>query len=739
MPSAYRGSVIGSLQRLFEAGTVTALPDMQLLERFITAGDESAFEAILLRHGPMVLQVCQHVLADPHDVDDAFQATFLILVKKAGSIRDRDLLATWLYGVARRVAVRARIDARRRQARERTGVEGMDVADQRVHRADAGEIRALIDEALERLPKRYRAPLVLCDLEGQTHEQAAAQLKCPVGTIKSRLSRGRERLRAQLVRRGLAIPAGPSVSTQRTQAAPTLPVDLLNRTTRAATQLATGRAVAAGMLSTQATALVEGVIRSMFVSKLKIAAAAVLAASLTVAGLKTLVSPRQTQAAPAAQDAAATRRESKGESPKAPEKSPRPAEPGSERFQLENGLTVILRPIRETKTTALIVLYSIGSDHDPEGRSGLAHMVEHLYVTAAAGQEKARTAEEYARQYPEGVNAQTGEPYTVFAASFPAEDLDRELADASARMGSLRVTATDLERERPRLLEEIANMFGEFPHLAALNNAIELARPTTRGGRRGGSPESIRAITPEEVQAHWERYYKPRNAILALSGAVDAVAVRKAISAHFAKLAPGQKVSAPGKPGQPKYGTVRELTVQSPLPDAKPTACLAYPAPEPGSDLYVPFLVLVMRFWAAAAKLGDSGPTGSPVYFTPLDDGTVVAFSIAAKPGETAAQAYARIEAFVAETLEPKLRPFELTSTRQQLGLFLGTAELPDNLLAQNPYGVAFSLGRREQLGIDPVKLNRALQAVTDQDLRRVAAEVFAPARHTGAFISISK
>ena len=108
MPSVYQGSVINSLQRLFDAGTVMALTDTQLLERFVTAGDESAFEAILLRHGPMVLRVCQRELGEPHDVDDAFQATFLILVKKAGAIRDRDVLATWLYGVARRVAVRAR-------------------------------------------------------------------------------------------------------------------------------------------------------------------------------------------------------------------------------------------------------------------------------------------------------------------------------------------------------------------------------------------------------------------------------------------------------------------------------------------------------------------------------------------------------------------------------------------------------------------------------------------------------
>ena len=107
MSSMRRGAVIDSIQRLFDHGTVVALGERQLLERFITRGDESAFEAIIGRHGPMVLSVCRHVLDDHHDVEDAFQATFLILVKKAGSIRERDVLGTWLYGVARRVAVRA--------------------------------------------------------------------------------------------------------------------------------------------------------------------------------------------------------------------------------------------------------------------------------------------------------------------------------------------------------------------------------------------------------------------------------------------------------------------------------------------------------------------------------------------------------------------------------------------------------------------------------------------------------
>ena len=193
MSSVYRGAVVDSIQRLFDNGTVACIGERQLLDRFVTRADESAFEAIIGRHGPMVLSVCRHVLDDEHDVEDAFQATFLILVKRASSIRDRDVLGSWLYGVARRVAVRTQAEARRRRSRECTATEPLDVQDNRDDRVESNEIRAVVDAELERLPKRYRAPLVLCDLEGQTHEQAALELRCPVGTVKSRLSRGRER------------------------------------------------------------------------------------------------------------------------------------------------------------------------------------------------------------------------------------------------------------------------------------------------------------------------------------------------------------------------------------------------------------------------------------------------------------------------------------------------------------------------------------------------------------------
>jgi TIGR03009 family protein len=286
MASGHRGSIIDSVHRLFGTGVVAALSEAQLLERFIRRGDEAAFGAILLRHGPMVLGVCRRVLDDPHDVDDAFQATFLILVKRARSIRDRDVLGTWLHGVARRVAVRARVDARRRRARERNGAEGagVDVQDRRADRAEADELRSVIDGELERLPERYRAAVILCDLEGQTHEQAAEQLGCPVGTVKSRLARGRERLRSRLARRGVAPSAALVAATLAAGRAAAVPVELMALTIGAATELAAGHAAAAGACSAEVAALMKGATRSMALSKLKLAAVATLAVAFAVAG-----------------------------------------------------------------------------------------------------------------------------------------------------------------------------------------------------------------------------------------------------------------------------------------------------------------------------------------------------------------------------------------------------------------------------------------------------------------------
>jgi RNA polymerase sigma factor (sigma-70 family) len=258
--------------------------ESQLLDRFLSRGDEEAFEPILRRHGPMVLGICRRILSDPNDVDDAFQATFLVLVRKARSIRNRAVLGTWLYGVARRIAVRAQVSSRRRKAREYRGAELAVRDDGESRDQDLAQLRAIIDEEVARLTDRHRSALVLCDLEGQTHEQAAVQLRCPVGTVKSRLARAREKLRSRLSRRGILPSAGILAVSLAPEPASAMPAELLASTIRAAGRLVVERETLAGVVSAGVAALVDGTLRSINMSALKFVAVLLVSASVIATG-----------------------------------------------------------------------------------------------------------------------------------------------------------------------------------------------------------------------------------------------------------------------------------------------------------------------------------------------------------------------------------------------------------------------------------------------------------------------
>jgi RND family efflux transporter MFP subunit len=277
MASGDFGGVVKGVETLLKAGTVAGLTDLQLLERFAGRSDdgaEAAFAALVKRHGPMVLRVCRGVLQDTHAAEDAFQATFLILARQTRSIRKGGSLASWLYGVARRVAGRARVDRARRAARERRGAAMAECHE--CWQDGQPDLVPEIQEEVDRLPEKYRAPIVLCYLEGLTHEEAASQLRVPVGTVKVRLSRGRERLRGRLVRRGLAPTLIAAALAAPTRAA--VPAQLLDLTVETAMHAATVGAVG---ISAYVAALAEGVLRAMFLNELK-TIAALVATSLTL-------------------------------------------------------------------------------------------------------------------------------------------------------------------------------------------------------------------------------------------------------------------------------------------------------------------------------------------------------------------------------------------------------------------------------------------------------------------------
>jgi RNA polymerase sigma factor (sigma-70 family) len=203
---------------LFTEGTLAGLSDGQLLERFAVRGDDEAFAAIVARHGAMVLSVCRSTLGprDASSAEDAFQATFLVLVRRTGSFRLHGSLAGWLYRVARRVARQSRVEAARRRTRERAAAGNREVGP--THDTERGELYRLVHQELALLPERYRMPILLCDLHGLTREQAAEAIGCPPGTVAGRLARGRERLRDRLSRRGVQLssawPTAAAVSTE---------------------------------------------------------------------------------------------------------------------------------------------------------------------------------------------------------------------------------------------------------------------------------------------------------------------------------------------------------------------------------------------------------------------------------------------------------------------------------------------------------------------------------------------
>ncbi len=286
MPSADYGPVFRQVNRLFDRGTSAGMDERLLLERFVSRRDEAAFEALVARFGPMVLGVCRRRLADSHDVEDAFQATFLILVRKAATIRDGDHLSNWLYGVAYRVAARAHDHARRRRSLDDIGVEPAAVAPEQAYESDRIELKAILDEELSRLPEKYRAPLVLCNLEGQSYEEAASRLRCPIGTVRSRTAKARELMRTRLVRRGFALPAGAiaaALAPTATQAA--IPPALLTATVTAAMCVVTGGAVSAGLVSAGVVALCQELMTHMFLTRLRWTAGLALVAG--IAGLGT--------------------------------------------------------------------------------------------------------------------------------------------------------------------------------------------------------------------------------------------------------------------------------------------------------------------------------------------------------------------------------------------------------------------------------------------------------------------
>jgi RNA polymerase sigma factor (sigma-70 family) len=330
-----RGGLLEDVRTLFDTGTTGGLTDGELLARLADrpARDDDnaagpAFAALVDRHGPMVLRVCRSILRDEHDAQDAFQATFLVLVRRAGAVRRQESAGSWLHGVALRVAAHARAGMARRRRHERCAGELAITADRSGADGVSPELAAIVHDELGRLPDRYRAAIVLCHLEGHTCEAAARRLGWPVGTVKSRLARGRERLRGRLVRRGVVSdeaservndqPKRDSLDILSTSAPPpVIPAALAHSTVEAMLRFATGRLIA-GAVSAAALSWTLQTLRTLQMTRLAmISALLILCLAATGAAMIAIQEqkPAQTRPAVTARTAAQEREPTRPDAP----------------------------------------------------------------------------------------------------------------------------------------------------------------------------------------------------------------------------------------------------------------------------------------------------------------------------------------------------------------------------------------------------------------------------------------
>jgi zinc protease len=329
--------------------------------------------------------------------------------------------------------------------------------------------------------------------------------------------------------------------------------------------------------------------------------------------------------------------------------------------------------------------------------------------------------------YPAGWNAQTGSTYTIVATVFPREKIDQELSDAAARMENLNLTVADINREKPRLIEELANMFERMPQLAATNRAREKVRPSPNGGRKGGIPEQVDSITLEQLKEPLNRFYKPTNAILVLTGELKTTEVKQIVEKYFSKIPPGEKcppvrlVQTTGVKGRFEKINVRPLHAGMPG-----FAAVSVKAPLPNDTNYPAFLIVAQRLSSSSSKL-PTIQSFFPVNYAIFDDPEILTLSLPLQAGETPEKAIEHLNAFIDETLGRPLQRTEIQTTKMMYGSFLGMTDWPDQAASQNLYGLAFSIGRRLQLGLDSTQLSIAMDKITAKNIEKVKNKYFNP------------
>ena len=700
-------------------------------------GELAAFGLLVDKYKSSVYALAYTKLRNFHDAEDITQEVFLKAYQKLATLKRWDNFLAWLFSIT----VNSCKDFLKSSARR---PDGDFIEDQDARLWDAQSIDAYrsesaaesIREAIDELPEIYRQTLTLYYLGGLNSKEIARFLGTSANTVNQRLMRARTKLKKEMIammdttfgekklQSGFTFRIVEAIKSTKMQPVSTKP--LLPFIGSAAVGI-----VLTIMLFNQffvPIAPLGDLISSPLPSETQIIALGEIPVELIVEVTKPPAvfgergmgdvgnSPEQ----PSRMNAADVKI-SNAEIP-AP-------------YKLDNGLTIILRPVPTANQVALVVLFNLGGDHDPVGKSGRAHLLEHLYCTAAAGDAPARDTMQLQKRYVAGWNAQTGFDYTVFAGVVESKQFAAELKDAAARMNNLRITEADLNREVPRVLAELGNMYSGMPSLAGLNHVRMQLQPIPQGGRFGGAPEHIETMTLDELQRFWKDYYKPNNAVLAIAGGFDVTQARKLIDQNFGQIPPGKLPPTKPSKSEAKTGTIRRVAVKPAISNATGTAAIGYTAPPPGSKEYAPFLIAVSRLWANTQNFFQPGKT-PPVYYTPLDDGTMIGLQTDLRADTDTKSVLNELDQRLHAALTSKLTPEDKQRALNSMAL-LGTVDMRDTMWIQNLYGLAFSVGRRYQLELDGNELRVAIQRVTDADMQHLATSIFSPEKRETIIVEL--
>lgn len=396
------------------------------------------------------------------------------------------------------------------------------------------------------------------------------------------------------------------------------------------------------------------------------------------------------------------------------------AQPAPERMALPNGLRVTLWPLDNASSVAVVTLIDVGERHDPPGRSGLAHAMEHLLVTCATDVSKPTHADALFARYGGQFNAQTGEDYTLLAGVVAPDDLHEELRLAAARLKALKITQADLDRELPRLELELRNMHEAMPALALSSAAKAAALPLQRGARKGGVIEDLRALAAEDYRERLREVYGASTSRLTVVGRFDLDATKRTIELLFGDVPP----AAP--PGAPSPRAERRQTPQvlPALTGAPGEIRVAFAMPGRTSPHFGASVIIANRL---SERWPREEGTQFPVVWQPIEQPEVLTLTLALAPGEAIESGIERLDDLVRDIALARLSSADAFKTAMRYGQFLGATPIPALIAAQNPYFAAVVIARSEQLGVPPDHLTRAIRETTHDDILACYERVFSP------------